>query len=92
MTDEILHLGFAYARARAAQLKAAGGDRRPSALAQEAGVGDDLAVRRAAAQSEVVYYAAKVSSLQARLQRSAKRDRNLISVELAAAQGQLDLA
>jgi small-conductance mechanosensitive channel len=92
LADEVLHLAFDYARAQAALLKATGGDHAPSAVAQSAGNGDDLIARRASAQAEVAGFAAKVSDLQRLLQRSGKRTRDLIGRELAAAQGQLDLA
>jgi small-conductance mechanosensitive channel len=92
LADEALHLAFDYARAQAALLKATGGDHPQSAVAQSAGSGDDLAARRASAQTEVAGFADKVSGLQTRLRQSGKRTRDLVGRELAAAQGQLDLA
>ena len=92
LADEVLRLTFDYARAQVALLKAAGGDHPQSAVAKAAGSGGDLVVRRASAQAEVAGFADKVSGLQRRLQQSGKRTRDLIGRELAAAQGQLDLA
>ena len=91
LADEVLHLAFDYARAQAALLKAAGADHQVPGAAQSPGIGEELAARRTSAQAEVATLAATVSELQTRLQQGG-RARNLISRELAAAQGQLDLA
>jgi len=92
LADEVLHLGFDYARALAALLKAIGSDHRTQPLnAQSTGVGE-LAKRRAAAQAEVAGFTDKVNTLQTRLRQSGTRARDLVGRELAAAQGQLELA
>jgi small-conductance mechanosensitive channel len=89
MADEVLHLAFDYARAQAALIKATAGDR-PQVVDNAAN--DDLIARRAAAQTEVAGFTAKVTDLNARLRTAGVRARDLINRELAAAQGQLELA
>ncbi len=91
LADEVLHLAFDYARAQAALLKSSAGDNPQSVDAESAGSGD-LAARRASAQAEVAGFADKVRGLQTRLRQSGTRARDLVSRELAAAQGQFDLA
>jgi small-conductance mechanosensitive channel len=92
LADEVLHLGFDYARAQAAVLKAAGIDSRPQPPNSPSAGGGDLVARRAAAQVEVTGFTQKVNALKARLRKSGAKARDLIGRELAAAQGQLELA
>ncbi len=92
LADEVLHLGFDYARAQAALLKALGNDNRPQPPNTPPAGGGDLVARRAAAELEVAGFTEKVNTLQARLRKSGAKARDLISRELAAAQGQLELA
>jgi small-conductance mechanosensitive channel len=91
LADEVLHLAFDYARAQAALLKANGGDALQPVNAKSASSGE-LVVRQGTAQAEVVGFADKVRSLQARARQGSGSARDLASRELAAAQGQLELA
>lgn len=92
LADEVLHLGFDYARALAALLKAIGSDHRTQPLNAQSTDGGELDKRRAAAQAEVAGFTDKVNTLQTRLRQSGTRARDLVGRELAAAQGQLELA
>lgn len=92
LADEVLHLAFDYARDEAAVLKAnSSGNRAQPLHPPPAGAGD-LDARRAAAQAEVATFTQKVNALQARLRQRGTKARDLIGRELAAAQGQLELA
>ena len=92
LAEEVLHLGFDYARAQAAVLKASAGDNRAQPSKPVTAHGSDLDARRAAAELEVAGFTEKVNALQTRLRQSGAKSRDLISREIAAAQGQLELA
>jgi len=89
LAGEVLHLAFDYARAQAALLKVSGDDN-PQAGTEAAG-STDLSARLASAKVAVAGFANKVRSLQTQLKQPGKGN-DLVSRELAAAQGQLDLA
>jgi small-conductance mechanosensitive channel len=91
MADEILHLAFDYARAEAALIKATPGDQ-AHPVNENTAANSDLLQRLAAAQANVTGLTAKVAELNTRLKSAAVGARNLLSRELAVAQGQLDLA
>jgi small-conductance mechanosensitive channel len=91
MADEILRLAFDYARAQAALIAATASDH-PQSDDRPAAPGSDLAARRASAQLEVKGFAARIADLKARLGAAPAKSRDLINRELAAAQGQLELA
>jgi small-conductance mechanosensitive channel len=90
MAGEVLPLAFAYARAQAALITATAGEH-PQAVEQTA-TNSDLVARRAAKQSEVASLTAKVAELTASVHTAGVRTRDLLNRQLAAAQGQLDLA
>ncbi len=90
MAEDVRHLAFDYARAQAALIKATQGDH-PQAVDANATNGD-LDARRAAKQTEVASLTAKIAQLTARLRTAGVRTRDLVNRQLAAAQGQLDLA
>jgi small-conductance mechanosensitive channel len=91
LADQVLHLAFNYARAQAALLKTSGSDDAQTAHAKSP-AGADLAARLAAAKAEVAGFSNRIKALQARLQPNRASSNDLVSRELAAAQGQLDLA
>lgn len=88
LAQEVLRLAFEYARAQAALLKFSGAGTQAKPSSDRAA----LDARRALAQAEVDGLADKVRQLKARLKQGRPQSRNLIGRELAAAQGQLDLA
>ena len=90
MADEVLGLAFDYARAQAELIKATAGDHPQSD--EQTAASSDLTARLASAQAEVKGFAAKIADLNGRLRGAPAKSRDLINRELAAAQGQLELA
>ncbi len=91
MAAEVLSLAFDYARGEAALLKATASDHAQPAKGI-AVAGGDLTGRRAAAEAEVNGFTAGIAKLKERLRKAPATSRDLINRELAAAQGQLELA
>lgn len=90
MADEVLHLAFDFARAQAKLIQATVGDH-PQAVDENA-TNSDLVARRAAKQTEVASLTARIAALTSSLRTAGVRTRDLVNRQLAAAQGQLDLA
>jgi len=103
MAGEVLTMAFEYARAAADLIRADSGAQNSAASigaaaapGPHAGVdGTDynqLVARRAQAQAAIDASQAHLKDLRARLQKAAKHDRDRLTREIVAAQGELDLA
>jgi small-conductance mechanosensitive channel len=91
MAQAVLHLAFDYARAQAALNKATAAEHPETVDASET-ASRELLARRRAAQGTVNALTAKIAELKAHLRGAAASARDPINRELAATQGQLDLA